>query len=46
MDFMNFVKLLEKTKLPEKFELPSKRGFETTEMRKKKNSSCLANPTL
>jgi len=33
---VNFAKLPKKTKLPEKFELPAKRGFELMEMRKKR----------
>jgi len=33
-DFVNFVKLLKKTKLPEKSELLAKKGFELTEMRR------------
>jgi len=30
-DFANFTEILKKTKLPEKFELPDKRGFELME---------------
>jgi len=32
-DVANFTKLLKKTKLPEKFELPNKRGFKLMEER-------------
>ena len=42
-DFANFTKLAKKTELLEKFELPDKRGFELTEMRKK-DSCPLASP--
>jgi len=35
-DFVNFMKLMEKTELPDKFKLPAKRGFQLTEKRIKK----------
>jgi len=47
MDVANFTKFLKKTKLPEKFKLPGKWGFEFTEKRiKKKDSFLLARPPL
>ena len=44
-EIADFMKLLKKTKLPEKFELPDKRQFELMEMRKK-DSCPAANPQL
>jgi len=44
VDFANLMKFLKKTELPEKFELPDRRGFSLTA---KRRSPCtLSNPHL